>query len=164
VTVACDGIDPITGLPWPSETFDVNVGTSEGNDPTDPKDTLGIFKKEGLPEGNCTVTIVAVSDDGTMQCAGQMVDIPVVAGPTNTFVTIVINCITDARYGGIERSWGTPVLIGTGGSAQVAVDPSGSVTAVWNGPGGIWSNRYPVDGLLQNPDDLLFRVSLPFHL
>jgi hypothetical protein len=81
---------------------------------------------------------------------------------------------TSCEFGGVdgvcdagacrERSWGTPVLIGTGGSAQVAVDPSGSVTAVWNGPGGIWSNRYPVDGLLQNPDDLLFRVSLPFHL
>jgi hypothetical protein len=101
VTIECDGIDPITGLPWPSETFDVNVNTSEGNDPTDPKDSLGVFKKEGLPEGNCTVTITAVSDDGTMQCGGQMADILVTAGPTNTFVTIVINCITDARYGGI---------------------------------------------------------------
>jgi hypothetical protein len=101
VTIACDGIDPITGLPWPSETFDVNVSTSEGNDPTDPKDTLGIFKKEGLPEGSCTVTIHAESDDGTMMCGGQMTDIPVVAGPDNTFVTIIINCITDARYGGI---------------------------------------------------------------
>ncbi|MBW2162513.1 MAG: hypothetical protein JRH14_21570, partial [Deltaproteobacteria bacterium] len=30
VTIDCDGIDPITGLPWPSETFDVNVNTSEG--------------------------------------------------------------------------------------------------------------------------------------
>ncbi|MBW1904898.1 MAG: DUF3604 domain-containing protein [Deltaproteobacteria bacterium] len=101
VTIDCDGIDPITGLPWPSETFDVNVNTSEGNDPTDPKDSLGVFKKEGLPEGNCTVTITAVSDDGTMQCGGQMAEILVTAGPTNTFVTIVINCITDARYGGI---------------------------------------------------------------
>jgi len=104
VTIDCDGIDPITGLPWPSETFDVNVNTSEGNDPTDPKDSLGVFKKEGLPAGNCTVTIVAVSDDGTMQCAGQLVDIPVVAQAANTFVTIVINCITDARYGGIGVS------------------------------------------------------------
>ena len=104
VTIDCDGIDPITGLPWPTETFDVNVATSEGNDPTDPKDSLGVFKKEGLPEGNCTVTISAVSDDGTMTCGGQMVDIPVVAGPDNTFVTIIINCITDARYGGIGVS------------------------------------------------------------
>jgi hypothetical protein len=101
VTIQCAGIDPITGLPWPSETFDVNLDTSEGNDPTDPKDSLGVFKKEGLPEGLCTVTITAVSDDGTMNCGGQMVDIPVIAGPDNTFVTIIINCITDARYGGI---------------------------------------------------------------
>ena len=80
------------------------MNTSEGNDPTDPKDTMGVFKKEGLPEGLCTVTITAVSDDGTMTCGGQMVDIPVVAGPDNTFVTIIINCITDARYGGIGVS------------------------------------------------------------
>jgi hypothetical protein len=101
VTVECDGIDPITGLPWPSETFDVNVNTSEGNDPTDPKDTMGVFKKEGLPEGLCTVTIVAISDDGTMTCGGQQIGIPVVAGPDNTFVTIILSCVTDARYGGI---------------------------------------------------------------
>ncbi|MBW2159899.1 MAG: hypothetical protein JRH14_08015, partial [Deltaproteobacteria bacterium] len=101
VTIDCTGIDPITGLPWPSETFDVNVNTSEGNDPTDPKDSLGVFKKEGLPAGLCTVTIVAISDDGTMTCAGQLVDIPVIAQAANTFVTIIINCITDARYGGI---------------------------------------------------------------
>ena len=101
VTVSCDGTDPITGLPWPSETFDVDVSTSEGNNPLDPKNTLGVFKKEGLPAGNCTVTLTAVSDDGAMQCGGQMTNISVVAGRDNTFVTIVVNCITDARYGSI---------------------------------------------------------------
>jgi hypothetical protein len=143
VTIDCDGIDPITGLPWPSETFDVNVNTSEGNDPTDPKDSLGVFKKEGLPEGNCTVTITAVSDDGTMTCAGQLVDIAVVAGPTNTFVTVIINCITDARYGGIgvdgefnqcseySQIIVSPTTQSTGGEAvdvQIwCYDPDGSI-------------------------------------
>jgi cysteine-rich repeat protein len=101
VAIVCHGIDPITGLPWPTEIFAVNLSTSEGNDPTDPKDSLGLFKKEGLPEGNCDILIGGPSDDHTMHCGGFMADIPVVAGPDNTFVTIVINCITEARYGGI---------------------------------------------------------------
>ena len=101
VAIVCHGLDPITGLPWPTEIFAVNLSTSEGNDPTDPKDTLGLFKKEGLPEGNCDILIGGPSDDHTMHCGGFMSNIPVVAGPDNTFVTIVINCITEARYGGI---------------------------------------------------------------
>jgi hypothetical protein len=104
VTMQCDGVDPITGLPWPSETFDVNLSTSEGNDPTDPKDSLGVFKKEGLPEGLCTVTITAISDDGTVRCGGQATDIPVTAGPDSTEVTIVFACIADELYGGILGS------------------------------------------------------------
>ena len=82
VTISCDGDDPLIpnppGVPfptnsdWPTETLLVNVSTSEGNNPLDPKPTVGIFKKEGLPPGNCRVRPHAVSNDGNTTCDGHM--------------------------------------------------------------------------------------------
>jgi hypothetical protein len=101
VLSVCSGVDPLTGLPRPNEVFLVNVSTSEGTNPLEPKPTIGIFKREGLPEGSCTMYVGGVSDDETTTCVGFMAGIPVVAGPDNTFVTIVLSCISDARHGGI---------------------------------------------------------------
>jgi hypothetical protein len=101
VLLLCSGIDPVTGLPRPNQLFTVNVSTSEGLDPLDPSRTMGIFKQEGIPEGNCTAYVGGNSDDGTMTCVGHMPSIPVVAGPDNTFVTISLSCTSDARTGGI---------------------------------------------------------------
>jgi len=111
VTISCDGDDPLkpnlpnvpfpTASDWETETHTVNVATSEGNNPFDPKPTVGIFKKEGLPPGTCDVQLHAVSDDGTTTCDGHMDNIPVDPGPQNTFRTIIVNCTSEARYGGI---------------------------------------------------------------
>ena len=106
VCVDCQGaIDPVTGAPWPTECFDVNVNTSEGNDPTDTKDTLGVFKKEGLPAGSCIVTLNATSDNGEMTCGGSgVVTIDPSISPANSQLAIIVNCTTIARYGGVGVS------------------------------------------------------------
>jgi len=101
VLLLCSGVDPVTGVPRPNQVFTVNVSTSEGTAPLNPSETIGVFKQEGIPEGNCALYVGGVSDDGTMRCVGYAPAVPVVAGPDNTFVTIPLGCITDARTGGI---------------------------------------------------------------
>ncbi len=98
VTLSCSGIDPVTNAPRPEENFDVNVSTTEGSDP---KDQFGIFQKEGLPPGACSISMSTASTDGQTQCSGQMNDIMISANQT-TNVSIVLNCITEARYGGVR--------------------------------------------------------------
>jgi len=55
VTIACDGEDPYNpGNPWDTETFDVNTEYTGPDDEGANRPMFGLFKKEGLPAGNCT--------------------------------------------------------------------------------------------------------------
>ena len=95
---AVDPYDP--GKPWQSETIDVITEFTGPDDEGADRPMFGLIKKEGLPAGECTVTIDAMSDDGSVTCKGQKAGI-VVVPPENTFVDIRVSCVADTRHGGI---------------------------------------------------------------
>jgi hypothetical protein len=100
-TLECDGTDPWTGEPFATEVFDIDVSTTQNTPGTKPQ--LGVFKKEGIPIGsNCRVTLVAMTVDGATQCGGQGHSGPIPPPPTNGQLSITLNCITAARYGGLR--------------------------------------------------------------
>jgi exo-beta-1,3-glucanase (GH17 family) len=101
VSLYCDGVDPVLGVPRPPqsapETFSINVATSQG---PEPKNTIGLFEKQGLPAGNCYFSFAAASNTGNTQCTGELT----VAVATNetTDGTVVLACIHTPRYGGVR--------------------------------------------------------------
>ncbi|MBW1907719.1 MAG: hypothetical protein JRJ24_21025 [Deltaproteobacteria bacterium] len=81
-------------------------------------------RKKGYPRGSCTITVASTSDDGATVCGGQLTDIAVVAGAENTFVTVVVQCITDPRYdtvGGFKECW-PPYQFAVGPTQQAVGD------------------------------------------
>jgi len=105
VSFYCDGVDPVLGVPRPSqsapEQFTINTATSQG---PEPKNTIGLFEKQGLPAGNCHFDFFAVSNTGNTECTGKLT--LAVATNQTTEGNVVLACIHTARYGGI-RSDGT---------------------------------------------------------
>ncbi|MGB5696283.1 MAG: hypothetical protein WBM46_11560, partial [Polyangiales bacterium] len=65
VSFYCEGIDPVLGVPRPPqsspEAFTINTSTSQG---PEPKNTIGLFEKQGLPAGPCHFDFSAVSNSG----------------------------------------------------------------------------------------------------
>ena len=105
VSLWCAGVDPVLGVPRPPqsspETFSINTSTSQG---PEPKNTIGLFEKQGLPAGPCTFTFTATSNTGNTECTGEvtvMVDTNATADGS-----VVLACIHTPRYGGV-RSDGT---------------------------------------------------------
>ena len=101
VSFYCDGVDPVLGVPRPPqsspEEFTINTSTSQG---PEPKNTIGLFEKQGLPAGNCYFSFAAASNTGNTQCTGELT----VAVATNetTEGTVVLACIHTPRYGGVR--------------------------------------------------------------
>jgi len=99
---------------------------------------------ESSDAGDAGTPHVAVDPDGRVTAVWVERDEPAVGVPFH---------IWSARYIPGE-GWGTPVLIGnaeeSAGNIDIAVDPNGSATAVWqqaNVSGNdIWSNRYTLGG------------------
>jgi ribosomal protein L14 len=101
VELYCDGIDPVLGVPRPPmsnpETFSINVSTSQG---PEPKNTIGLLEKQGLPAGNCYLAFTAVSNTGNTECTGE-ITVAIVTDQT-TPSEVVLACIHTPRYGGIR--------------------------------------------------------------
>jgi hypothetical protein len=101
VSFYCDGIDPVLGVPRPPqsspEEFTINTSTSQG---PEPKNTIGLFEKQGLPAGNCYFSFAAASNTGNTQCTGELT-VAVQTGQT-TEGTVVLACIHTPRYGGVR--------------------------------------------------------------
>ena len=144
VSFYCDGIDPVLGVPRPPqsspEEFTVNVATSQG---PEPKNTIGLFEKQGLPAGDCFFTFFAQSNTGNTECTGNLT-VPVSTDQT-TQSEVVLACIHTPRYGGIRTDGTfnqcaeyrqilvTPVTQSIGNLVDVATevyDPDGDVVTV----------------------------------
>ncbi|MGB5546510.1 MAG: hypothetical protein WBM74_08065, partial [Polyangiales bacterium] len=101
VELYCDGLDPVLGVPRPPmsnpETFSINVSTSQG---PEPKNTIGLLEKQGLPAGNCYLAFTAVSNTGNTECTGE-ITVAIVTDQT-TPSEVVLACIHTPRYGGIR--------------------------------------------------------------
>ena len=101
VSFWCDGVDPVLGVPRPPqsapEIFTVNTSTSQG---PEPKNTIGLFEKQGIPAGNCEFTFSAVSNTGNTECNGE-ITVAVVTNETTSF-EVVLACIHTPRYGGVR--------------------------------------------------------------
>ena len=101
VSFYCDGVDPVLGVPRPPqsspEEFTINTATSQG---PEPKNTIGLFEKQGLPAGNCYFSFSAASNTGNTQCTGELT-VAVVTNET-TEGTVVLACIHTPRYGGVR--------------------------------------------------------------
>jgi exo-beta-1,3-glucanase (GH17 family) len=101
VSFYCDGVDPVLGVPRPPqsspEEFTINTATSQG---PEPKNTIGLFEKQGLPAGNCYFSFAAASNTGNTQCTGELT-VAVVTNET-TDGTVVLACIHTPRYGGVR--------------------------------------------------------------
>ncbi|MGB5416351.1 MAG: hypothetical protein WBN01_17085, partial [Polyangiales bacterium] len=101
VSLWCAGIDPVLGVPRPAqsspETFTINVSTSQG---PEPYNTIGLFEKQGLPEGDCYFSFSAVSNTGNTECTGE-VTVAIVTNVTESF-EVVLACIHTPRYGGVR--------------------------------------------------------------
>ena len=101
VSLWCDGTDPVLGVPRPPqsspEEFTINTSTSQG---PEPKNTIGLFEKQGLPAGNCYFSFAAASNTGNTQCTGELT-VAVVTNET-TEGTVVLACIHTPRYGGVR--------------------------------------------------------------
>ena len=101
VSFWCDGVDPVLGVPRPPqsapEIFTVNTSTSQGSEP---KNTIGLFEKQGIPAGNCEFTFSAVSNTGNTECNGE-ITVAVVTNETTSF-EVVLACIHTPRYGGVR--------------------------------------------------------------
>jgi len=101
VSLFCEGIDPVLGVPRPAqsspETFTINVSTSQG---PEPYNTIGLFEKQGLPEGDCYFSFSAVSNTGNTECTGELT-VAIVTNMTTSF-EVVLACIHTPRYGGVR--------------------------------------------------------------
>ena len=101
VELYCDGIDPILGVPRPPmsspETFTINTSTSQG---PEPKNTIGLLEKQGLPAGNCYFTFFAVSNTGNTECTGDLT-VQISTNQT-TQSEVVLACIHTPRFGGVR--------------------------------------------------------------
>ena len=101
VSLWCAGIDPVLGVPRPAqsspETFTINVSTSQG---PEPYNTIGLFEKQGLPEGDCYFSFSAVSNTGNTECTGE-ITVAIVTNMTTSF-EVVLACIHTPRYGGVR--------------------------------------------------------------
>ena len=101
VSLWCAGVDPVLGVPRPPqsspETFTINVSTSQG---PEPYNTIGLFEKQGLPEGDCYFSFSAVSNTGNTECTGEVT----VMVSTNETAdgNVVLACIHTPRYGGVR--------------------------------------------------------------
>ena len=77
VSFYCDGIDPVLGVARPPqsspETFRINTSASQG---PEPKNTIGLLEKQGLPAGNCYFSFAAVSNTGNTECTGEVTVAP----------------------------------------------------------------------------------------
>ncbi len=89
------------GVPRPPqsspETFTINTSTSQG---PEPKNTIGLFEKQGLPAGPCHFDFSAVSNSGNTECTGKLT--LVVATNATTSGEVVLACIHTPRYGGVR--------------------------------------------------------------
>ena len=105
VSFYCEGIDPVLGVPRPPqsspETFSINTSTSQG---PEPKNTIGLFEKQGLPAGPCHFDFSAVSNTGNTECTGELT-LSVATNATSQG-EVVLACIHTPRYGG-TRADGT---------------------------------------------------------
>jgi hypothetical protein len=101
VSFYCDGIDPVLGVPRPPqsspETFTINTSTSQG---PEPKNTIGLFEKQGLPAGKCHFSFAAASNTGNTECTGEL-SVMVNTNET-TEGTVILACIHTPRYGGVR--------------------------------------------------------------
>ena len=101
VSLWCEGIDPVLGVPRPPqsspETFTINTSTSQG---PEPKNTIGLFDKQGLPAGDCHFSFSAVSNSGNTECTGELT-VAVMTDAT-TSSEVVLACIHTPRYGGVR--------------------------------------------------------------
>jgi exo-beta-1,3-glucanase (GH17 family) len=101
VSFYCEGIDPVLGVPRPPqsspEAFTINTSTSQG---PEPKNTIGLFEKQGLPAGPCHFDFSAVSNSGNTECTGKLT--LVVATNATTSGEVVLACIHTPRYGGVR--------------------------------------------------------------
>jgi len=87
----------------PTEVFDIDVENSQNIDAVGYKPTLGVFKKEGIPIGaDCTVLLTATTEDDMTECGGMGTYENIPAPPENGQLSITLNCITAARYGGLR--------------------------------------------------------------
>ncbi len=101
VSLWCAGIDPVLGVPRPPqsspEMFTINTSTSQG---PEPKNTIGLFEKQGLPAGPCTFMFTAASNTGNTECTGELT--VVVNTNATTVGEVVLACIHTPRYGGVR--------------------------------------------------------------
>ena len=101
VSLYCEGIDPILGSPRPPmsapEKFTINVATSQG---PEPKNTIGLLEKQGLPAGKCVLTFNAVSNTGNTECNGE-IEVMIQTDQTED-TEVVLACIHTPRYGGLR--------------------------------------------------------------
>ena len=99
----CAGNDPFTGVPRPPEMEMINVSTTEGDNPTDPKNRAGILSVRGQPVGDCHYDFVAVSEDMTdgapnVECQGSL-DITIQRDVNQDFLVTMV-CIRQNQLGG----------------------------------------------------------------
>jgi exo-beta-1,3-glucanase (GH17 family) len=101
VSLWCDGVDPVLGVPRPPqgnpETFSINVSTSQG---PEPKNTIGLLEKQGLPAGNCYFEFAAWSNTGNTECTGDL-QVQINTNQT-TQSEVVLACIHSPRFGGVR--------------------------------------------------------------
>ncbi|MBW1758426.1 MAG: hypothetical protein JRJ80_19970, partial [Deltaproteobacteria bacterium] len=101
VSFYCDGIDPVLGVPRPPqsspETFTINTSASQG---AEPKNTIGLFEKQGLPAGPCHFSFAAESNTGNTQCTGELT--LAVMSDMTTGGEVILDCIHTPRYGGVR--------------------------------------------------------------
>ncbi|MBW2160165.1 MAG: hypothetical protein JRH14_09410, partial [Deltaproteobacteria bacterium] len=95
------GIDPVLGVPRPPqsspETFTINTSASQG---PEPKNTIGLFEKQGLPAGPCHFSFAAESNTGNTQCTGELT--LAVMSDMTTGGEVILDCIHTPRYGGVR--------------------------------------------------------------
>jgi len=101
VSFYCDGVDPVLGVPRPPqsspETFTINTSASQG---PEPKNTIGLLEKQGLPAGDCYFSFAAVSNTGNTECTGEVT--VAIASDETTQSEVVLACIHTPRYGGLR--------------------------------------------------------------
>ena len=101
VSFYCDGVDPVLGVPRPPqsspETFTINTSASQG---PEPKNTIGLLEKQGLPAGDCYFSFAAVSNTGNTECTGEVT--VAIASDETTQSEVVLACIHTPRYGGVR--------------------------------------------------------------
>ena len=156
---SCTVVDNLDGTKTISCTDGTSVTVSDGQDGADGTSCTVVDNLDGTYDITCGDNTVTVTDDSCTVVTNGC--IATVSCDDGTFATVPL-ADTACGVDGVceagacrERSWGTPELIetndaGSAGAPQVAVDPNGDATAVWQQSDGImtniWSNRYTPSG------------------